>query len=250
MDVTLDLSKPDQPSVHRKNMQEWDGVSYVLYYPIYGSTVVQLNYADQILWRKRRPEEKLMNFNFYYLYGRPTVGFIQIYDGTKYTTYKLKMNQTGWILISCQLYERLLENTKRNREIDIDEPINENVFRVQQYSPFGIPAVICTPISDYILKAVKVGEHSLWEAKMEAERCEHLVIHGPRNEPKLVHIFITLDNLQRIIYFAKDGDRWMRVTKHTFYNRLWSIKTEPMPACGRTPSSGGSWDHSYSAKAI
>ncbi|AFZ79893.1 signal peptide-containing protein [Theileria equi strain WA] len=227
VDVTVDLAKEDQRHAYRMGTRVWHGFMYIAYYPTAGYRVTQINYEDQVLWKKSdNPEERLYNFKFYYLYGDLRVGFIHVFNGEKYVSFYFKKVAGTWVPISFDDLEYLVEKMKRCRDLDVNKPVVEEVFSVQEYSPSGIPAFICMPWPGYVIQLVRADESRLWEAKDDSERCEHVVLHGPKDEPKLVHMFIAMENAYKVLYFEKVNEEWKEVDKEKFYERLQSLDEE------------------------
>ncbi|EKX72342.1 hypothetical protein BEWA_048090 [Theileria equi strain WA] len=217
--MTLDVSKPPDLSKFSVINYGTPELPQIMYSPLGTLTISRVVNGPQMIWKQEKRSEKCSYFVLFKVYDDPKLAFALIeYGKTNFSLHYECLNEV-WKQITFSRYDRLLEKMILRRVLDLTN-VEHRLIISHRYHPFGIEAYIYVPGDCCDIFKVVDGESPIWEAKSFDENCEYTVSHGPKNQPKLVEIFVRDNVNYERFYYVKGADGWTQVRKNLFFEKL------------------------------
>ncbi|UKK02246.2 hypothetical protein MACK_001602 [Theileria orientalis] len=179
-----------------------------------------------VIWEATIPGTRLSLLKIYRLHGLNKLAYIYSVGNTFFYTRYYEKIPSSYRKITQSLFQFKLEKLVRERFVDLKEEIDSDIFMVQSHDIYGLNAYVIIPYEKYDIISVSYGFDILWEQKFGSGKCTSIILHGKRDDLRLVHLHIKQTNTQGEIFLANFNGDFVPVTKEYFYHVLNSMDSE------------------------
>lgn len=196
------------------------GVSISSYLTSRAENVTRVLDSGSIIWESDEPNCRLSIMKMYRRDKRNMIAVLFIINQFSYSSvYKEKKGYT-WYDIPDFVYQIKLMKLFKERILDISEEANSDVYFVQEHNFYGLPARVILPRAKFEVISVVNDFDTIWTKETESSKCTAAILHGHKNNIKLIHLYINGSSFQNQIFFLKLKREYITVNKDLFYRIL------------------------------
>ncbi|BAM39924.1 uncharacterized protein TOT_020000195 [Theileria orientalis strain Shintoku] len=224
---TLNISDYSKDACYSVLKERYKGLVLSTFVALRCQNIKKLMDSAYTIWDGTRSGKHLYVFKVYSLNNKYQIGYLYLHsDITSRTRYYQKRGY-NWFEISLAEFGLLLGRLEVERPIDLNDSFDTSVFLTQKHNFFGLPATVVIPRERFVITNITDDDELIWRRPSTSHKCTSVIIHGHRNNPRMLHLHIKDENSHKELFFFKH-DGWSSTKKPYFYFRLSELDIEEM----------------------
>ncbi|UKJ90216.1 hypothetical protein MACJ_001147 [Theileria orientalis] len=224
---TLNISDYSKDACYSVLKERHKGLVLSTFVALRCQNIKKLMDSAYTIWDGTRSGKQLYVFKAYSLNNKYQIGYLYLHSDITSRTRYFQKRGYNWFEISLGEFGLLLGRLEVERPIDLNDNLDNTVFLTQKHNFFGLPATVVIPREKFVITTITDDYEVVWRRTNISHNCTSVIIHGHKNNPKMLHLHIKDENSHKELFFFK-LDAWIPTKKSYFYFRLSELDSEEM----------------------
>ncbi|BAM40868.1 uncharacterized protein TOT_030000129 [Theileria orientalis strain Shintoku] len=205
---------------------------YVIIVPTPGYVLSRVFDGINTIWKSRNYEDHCTFVNIFYSNKKPALIHLVIMKGKAEEKQFFKKVPLAWKQIAKSEYVQCLKEhgmnlNQFNNNITFDYTnVDRTKYRIERTYNVNILSETFMALPGYSVKRVVDSGRTVWESDGSFQ-CVFARFYSRNREPFLCYLLVTDSEENKVLYYAKNGEKWSAVDKKT-YDFVLSNKDDPI----------------------